>query len=194
VIDEVRKADRREALVGAAYAQLARLGFEGLRTRDVAAEVGVNIATLHYYFPTKEALIRGVVGRAMRRFGSTLSGEGTPAEQLRDHLRGVRRLVAQEPELFAVMGELALRSVRDPAVAAIFGETSEAWLRLMGALVGRGVEQGGLAPGLEPNEAAALIVAAVKGACMVPGASSPPERVDQVFRQLERWLGLPADP
>jgi AcrR family transcriptional regulator len=185
-----RKEDRRQALVRAAYAQIARQGFEGLRTRDVAAEVGVNIATLHYYFPTKEALIRGVVGHAMRRFGSTLSGEGTPAEQLRHHLRGVHRLVCEEPELFAVMGELALRSARDPTIAAIFGETSEAWYGRLRALIGRGMEQGCLEPGLDADEAAALIVAALKGASMVPIASSPPERVDQAFRQLERWLGL----
>jgi AcrR family transcriptional regulator len=185
-----RKEDRRRALVGAAYAQIARQGFEGLRTRDVAAEVGVNIATLHYYFPTKEALIRGVVGHAMRRFSSTLSAEGTPAAQLRHHLRGVRRLVRDEPELFAVMGELALRSARDPTIAAIFGETSDAWHGRLRALISQGAEQGGLAPGLDADEAAALIVAALKGACMVPIASSPPERVDQAFRQLERWLGL----
>src|SRR6266536_1216517 len=125
---EQPRPDRRQALVAAAFQRIASEGFEGLRTRDVAADAGVNIATLHYYFPTKEALIRGVVGHAMGRFAATLSGEGTPAEQLRHHLRGVRRLVAQESELFAVMGELALRSVRDPAVAAVFGETSEAWL------------------------------------------------------------------
>jgi len=59
---------RREALVLAAYRRLAEAGFEGLTTRDVADEVGVNIATLHYYFPSKEALIRGVVGHAMGRF------------------------------------------------------------------------------------------------------------------------------
>ena len=54
--------ERQEALVQAAYDLLAERGFEGLRTRDIAAKVGVNIATLHYYFPTKEKLIRGVVG------------------------------------------------------------------------------------------------------------------------------------
>ncbi|TMG42173.1 MAG: helix-turn-helix transcriptional regulator, partial [Chloroflexi bacterium] len=51
------REDRHEALVQAAFNQIAERGFEGLRTREVAAEVGVNIATLHYYFPTKEALI-----------------------------------------------------------------------------------------------------------------------------------------
>src|SRR5205823_12230072 len=58
------KEDRRRALVLAAFGQIAERGFEGLRTREVAAEAGVNIATLHYYFPTKEALIRGVVAHA----------------------------------------------------------------------------------------------------------------------------------
>ena len=53
------KEDRQQALVLAAFNQIAERGFEGLRTREVAAGVGLNIATLHYYFPTKEALIRG---------------------------------------------------------------------------------------------------------------------------------------
>src|SRR5262245_1553215 len=51
---------RRLSLVQAAYEVIAEQGFEGLRTRTVADRVGVNIATLHYYFPTKEALIGGL--------------------------------------------------------------------------------------------------------------------------------------
>ena len=65
---EPRAEPRKDALVAAAYKILATRGFEGLRTREVAAAVGVNIATLHYYFPHKEDLIRGVVGYAMGRF------------------------------------------------------------------------------------------------------------------------------
>src|SRR6266702_941729 len=98
--------DRRGALVRAAYNQIAERGFEGLRTREVASEVGVNIATLHYYFATKEKLIEGVVEHAMNRFRSTLEPHGTSADQLRNYLRAVRRLVQDEPELGAVMGEL----------------------------------------------------------------------------------------
>jgi AcrR family transcriptional regulator len=183
------REDRRQALVRAAYERIAGHGFEGLRTRDVAAEVGINVATLHYYFPTKEALIRAVLGHAMRRFRSTLSADGTPAEQLRYHLRGIRQLLREEPELFVVMGELALRSTRDEAIAGIFGETSGVWHDRVRALVARAAEQGCLSPGLVPDEVAALIVATIKGVCMVPAGSSP-ERVDQAFHQLERWLGL----
>src|ERR1700716_4084295 len=90
---------RRQELVQAAFHQIAAHGFEGLRTRDVAGEVGVNIATLHYYFPTKEALIRGVLEYAMERFRSTLEPHGSPSDQLRNHLRAVRKLMTAEPEL-----------------------------------------------------------------------------------------------
>src|SRR4030088_693504 len=103
---------RRQELVVAAFNLIAEHGFEGLRTRDVAAEVGVNIATLHYYFPTKESLIRGVGEYARALFRSPLALHGSPADQLRNYLRAVRKLLAEEPALGSVMGELAVRSAR----------------------------------------------------------------------------------
>src|SRR5713226_5280690 len=93
--------ERLHEIVLAAFNQIAERGFEGLRTREVAAEVGLNIATLHYYFPTKEALIRGVVEEAMRRFRSTLEPHGSPADQLRNHFRAVRQLLRTDPKLRA---------------------------------------------------------------------------------------------
>ena len=53
---------QRRALVRAAYDLIAEDGLEGLRTRKVADRAKVNVATLHYYFKSKEDLIRGVVG------------------------------------------------------------------------------------------------------------------------------------
>src|SRR5881397_3469971 len=102
--------ERQEALVQAAFELLAERGFEGLRTRDVAGKVGVNIATLHYYFPTKEKLIRGVVGYAMQRFRTTLQPAGSPGEQVRAHFAGVRRLAKTEPKLFVVMVFFSMRA------------------------------------------------------------------------------------
>jgi AcrR family transcriptional regulator len=60
--------ERRESLVRAAFTCLAAYGFEGLRTRSAADRAGVNIATLHYYFPTKEALIGGVADYLASQF------------------------------------------------------------------------------------------------------------------------------
>src|SRR5918997_6326772 len=107
------RPDRRSALAAAAFRRIAEGGFEGLRTRDVAADAGVNIATLHYYFPTKEALISGVIGLALQRFIETLPGQGSPLEQLCGHLRGLARLLMEDQQLWAVLGELVLRARRD---------------------------------------------------------------------------------
>ena len=186
--------DRRGALVRAAYNQLAARGFEGLRTREVAAEAGVNVATLHYYFPTKEQLIEGVVEHAMDRFRTTLAPHGSPSDQLRNHLRSVKRLVQDEPQLGIVMGELALRSARDPSIARIMRETNEGWHRIVRALLRRAVKEGDLRSEMDTDEVAAMVVATLRNLTL-PMASGG-TRGDQALRQLERWLGLdgPARP
>ena len=182
------REDRRQALVQAAFNQIAERGFEGLRTREVAAEVGVNIATLHYYFPTKEALIRGVVELSMQRFRSTLTPHGSSADQLRNHLRAVRRMLGDEPQLGAVMGELALRSARDPAIAAIMEETNGAWHRTVRGLLRRAARDGHLGAELDSDDVASLVLATLTS--MTLPAVAGPFRADQALRQLERWLGI----
>lgn len=174
----------------AAYHRVADTGFEGLRTRDVAAEVGVNIATLHYYFRTKEALIRAVVGHAMGRFRTTFEPGGSPGAQLAAHFRGVRRLFRDEPELFAVMGELAQRSARDPVIAAIFKETNDIWHATLRGLLKHAQDEGYLDAGLDPDATAALVTATLRGMFMLPPATTTPQRLEQSLTQLERFLGI----
>ena len=187
---EPRAEPRKDALVAAAYKVLATRGFEGLRTREVAAMVGVNIATLHYYFPHKEDLIRGVVGYAMGRFRGTLGGAGSAEDQLRAHFRGLRRLSRDEPELFAVMAELAIRGVRDSTLRRIVGGTDDAWRAMLRTLLRRAQDEGALRADLDPEGMAAVIVATLKGTFMLP--ASEPDNVERTFRQLEMLVGLRA--
>ena len=186
------KPDRRRALIGAAYRRIADEGFEGLRTRDVAADVGVNIATLHYYFPTKEALIRGVIGQAMQRFGETMPGDGSPVDQLRGHLRALARLLKEDQQLWAVMGELVLRAPRDADLGRVLGQTDAHWHRTLRDLIARAVAQEAIDPRLDPDDTAALMIVAIKGLSLPTVAGFQPEVADRVFRQFERLLGLPA--
>ena len=180
--------ERQEALVQAAYGLLAERGFEGLRTRDVAAKVGVNIATLHYYYPTKEKLIRGVLGYAMGRFRTTLKPAGTPGEQLRAHFAGIRRLARTDPQLFAVMGELALRGRRDRAIAAIVREVDAAWEKTLATLLRHAAKEGAIANPVKPDEMAAVIVAALKGIFMLSEEGRDAKAVDRQLRALERLI------
>jgi len=181
---------RRQELVLAAYREIAEHGFEGLRTREVAAEVGVNIATLHYYFPTKESLIQAVLEHAMDRFRTTLAPQGSPSDLLRNYLRAVRKLLLDEPELGAVMAELALRSVRDRSTGKIMNAMYDTWHLAVRGLLRRAVKEGGLRPELDTDAVAALIVATLTS--MTLPVMGDANRGDQALRQLERWLGLKA--
>ena len=180
--------ERQEALVQAAYDLLAERGFEGLRTRDIAARVGVNIATLHYYYPTKEKLIRGVVGYAMERFRTTLQPAGSPGEQVRAHFAGIRRLARTEPKLFVVMGELAMRGRRDRAIAAIVRDVDNTWQKVLSALLRQAAKEGAIASAAKADDLAALIVATLKGLFMLPAEGRDPKEVDRQLRALERLI------
>lgn len=181
---------RRQELISAAFGRIAARGLEGLRTRDVAADVGVNVATLHYYFPTKEALIHEVVVHAMDRFRSTLSEAPSPVRQLRDHLAGLQHLLHEDPDLFAVLCELTLRTPRDPAIAAMLRQTDDPWHAYVAGLLRDAAASGDLDPGPDPEESAAALVAAIKGLSMPNADARRAQRIDQTFRQLHRWLGL----
>ena len=181
---------RKDALVAAAFQVIATRGFEGLRTREVAASVGVNIATLHYYFPRKEDLIRGVVAHAMGRFRGTLGGAGSAEAQLRAHFLGLRRLARDEPELFAVMAELTIRAARDASLRKIVGGTDDAWREMLGTLLRRAQEDGAVPADVDPSGMTAVIVAALKGTFMLPAVE--PEIVERTIRQIESLVGLRA--
>ncbi len=181
---------RRQALVAAAFARIASDGFEGLRTREVASDAGVNLATLHYYVPPKEALSRAVIGHAMQRFSATMPNEGSPAEQLRTHLRTLATLRREDHQLWAVMGELVLRAPRDPDLERIVRETDEFWHRKLTDLISRGIADGQIDSALDPDGTAALMIVALKGVSLPSVAGFQPQRADQIVRQLERLLGF----
>src|SRR6187455_1959967 len=111
---------RRPAIAAAARALIAERGFEGLRTRDIAERVGINVATLHYHVPTKEALIELVAqsmrddfiaqSKAWRRDGLN------PLQELQHEIADFRHTMKHNPELFAVLAEMIERARRDPKI------------------------------------------------------------------------------
>ena len=122
----------------------------------------------------------------MSRFRTTLEPHGSPRAQLRNHLRAVRTLMLEEPELGAVMAELALRSVRDESIGAIMNELYDGWLMTMRGLLRRAVKEGALRRELDSDAVAALIVATLTS--MTLPVMLDANRGDRALRQLERWL------
>jgi AcrR family transcriptional regulator len=189
-IEDVVETGNRRVLVLAAYNRIATDGFEGLRTRDVAADAGVNIGTLHYYFPSKELLIQAVVRYTSSRFAATLSGSGTATERLRRHLEGVRHLLLTDQQLWSTASEVGIRAGRDPVIGEVVQHGNTKWFQFMSNLIAQGVAEGGLTSNLHPERVASVLISAIKGASLPSASLDRAERIEQTFDQLEEWLGF----
>lgn len=158
-------AERRHELVSAAYDLIATKGFEGLRVRDVAERCNVNIATLHYYFPSKEALVQAVVDYLIGQFrveAETIENEGTALQRLQREMAIVGERLKKTPEIYVVLMELQLRSIRDPVVQKLLKETSR-WQDHIQSLLREGVQQGVFRSDLDAAESCSLLMALIKG-------------------------------
>jgi AcrR family transcriptional regulator len=181
-----------QALVQAAYELIAQGGFERLRTRNVAARAGVNIATLHYYFATKEDLIRGVVDRVHRELANIppayVDEAGMPLAELRREFTDVERQMRETPDTFVVLFELSLRALRDPAIHKMLDEMDAGWQRYVEAYLADGVRQGIFRADLDVPAAAAALVATIKGYIMQLAILRRAFPLERVAAEVERWL------
>src|SRR5690242_15603483 len=128
----VKSGDRQNTLARIALTMLAEGGFEGLRVRDVANAAGINIATLHYYFPTKEDLIYAVGEEIFQQFLSVTapmaeSSLVTPDQQLRQVFFDMQQQLDRVPDLFVAFHELQLRAHRDETVRRIVRQIHGRW-------------------------------------------------------------------
>jgi AcrR family transcriptional regulator len=176
--------------VRAAFEAIAAEGFEGLRTRSVAARAGVNIATLHYYFPTKEALIGGVAQHITAQFialhGPEPASSGSAAlDRLRQEFSDIRFYRANNPDLLTVMIELQLRARRDGAIAQIVDPLLGYWRESFVDMIRKGIEEGAFRAGIDPAAAGLILMTAFSGTTIHTISA---EAIETIFEEIERWL------
>jgi AcrR family transcriptional regulator len=174
------QAERREQLVVAAFGRVAEVGFEGLRLRQVAEDVGIDHSTLHHHFATKQDLVAAVAEFTTRQLWTTAPSGPDPVTALRAHLRALRRMIEEQPQLLVVTAELDLRARRDPAVAAELARQESGWRAELTRLLTAGNAAGAWTT--DPAAGGELVIAAVKGVRLTPAAAGP------VFEQLESLL------
>lgn len=66
---------KAEEILDAAENRIRSAGYDGFSFRDIAADVGVKSASVHYHFPTKEALATAVAQRYRTRFLDAVEAE-----------------------------------------------------------------------------------------------------------------------
>ncbi|HZD50703.1 MAG TPA: TetR/AcrR family transcriptional regulator [Silvibacterium sp.] len=185
------QVDRRKSLLQAAFDVIASSGFEGLRTRAVAERAGVNIATLHYYFPSKQALIEGLA-QFLSGIFATLHAPSRPStgrpflDHLRQEFTDAQFYHERHPELGVVLRELTLRANRDAAVRAAMNTMVLSWRAWIETIVRGGIAEGTFRQDLDPQETIPTLMAVLAGDSFV-GI----EELHNIQRGVEEWLLAP---
>jgi AcrR family transcriptional regulator len=101
--------DARRRILRGALEVFAARGFDGARTRDIAAAAGVNLGLLQYYFGGKEKLWRAAVdhafGELWRALDVLAASAPVDAAQLPDMIRVAVRFAAGQPALIRLMND-----------------------------------------------------------------------------------------
>ncbi|MGC1870815.1 MAG: TetR/AcrR family transcriptional regulator [Acidobacteriaceae bacterium] len=180
-----------------AFDLIASKGFEGLRFQEVAARAGINNATLYYYFPSKEALIQGVVDFLMDGLRTPPAQVAQPAANALDELRqmfeGARSRIGEDPSFFVVITELALRAKRDPAIDRIGEQRDNFWECRIASILERGIREGIFRRDLDKDATATALMVQMKG---IGHHAAMRERqpgeidsiVSEIAAQVEDWL------
>jgi TetR/AcrR family transcriptional repressor of nem operon len=145
-------------------------GFNGFSYADVAEELGISKAALHYHFPGKAELGEALMERYAARFAEALVAVDATEPDAHEKLRAYARLYADvfQDERMCLCGMLAAdyATLPDPMRRSVvrFFDDNEAWLA---HVLEEGREAGTLRFTGSAREVARTIVSGLEGAMLV---------------------------
>lgn len=186
--------DRRAAIAQAARDLIVEKGVEGLRTRDIADRVGINVATLHYHVPSKEALIELVADSMRQDFMDQHIARPRAHLSARERMDlefvDFREMVEQKAQTMLVYSELTERARRDERIKDALRPMRRKWRQIVSDLLTEGVTDGAYRPDIDPDYAAVMIISSLIGFCRT--GMGDLEGFDRLVAELQRSIRNPA--
>jgi TetR/AcrR family transcriptional repressor of nem operon len=166
-------------------------GFNGFSYADIATELGITKASLHYHYPTKADLGRALIDRYSTTFAAALAGieeRGAPRPVQLERYVAIYAEVLKAGRI-CLCGMLAAEYTTLPAVMqdAIRGffDVNERWLS---RVLESGRKDGSLAFEGTPEDAARAITSALEGAMLLArpygGAARFKSAAQRVLREF----------
>ncbi len=185
-------SSRRQEIAGAALKVIAEQGLGRFTSLAIAREVGLSDAALFRHFPAKEAIVLAAIDRVGEiLFQGFPPEDPDPLDRLGSFFRRRVALIQENPGVARLVASEQLAQAAPPeGVARVieFRRRSQGFVR---ACLAEAHRAGLLADGLEPAEAAVLVLGAIlaltHGHGIVPGGPAR-DLAPRVWSQLERLL------
>jgi TetR/AcrR family transcriptional repressor of nem operon len=168
-------------------------GFNGFSYADIADELGIRKASLHYHFPTKAALGRRLIERYGESFGAALAGiraaSGEAPRMLERYVDLYREVLSGDR--MCLCGMLAAEYATLPkgmqSEIRRFFDLNEEWL---GEILERGRKDGKLSFVGPARDTARTLVGALEGAMLLARSYGDASRFATAARHLLADLGM----
>lgn len=157
---------KREEILTAALAVIAREGYAGASVKALAHEVGLSQAGLLHYFGTKEELFTAILRKRDEADAELMpdSTDGAALDTLREAYLAVVRRNSHLPGMVELFSRVAVDAA-DPAhpAHAFFVERSAALRSDFAASIAAGQRTGAVPPGTDPDTLARVLQAVTDG-------------------------------
>jgi len=187
-------SDTRSQILELADGLFRSRGYTGFSYRDIATQLGVKTAAIHYHFPAKADLGVAVIDRfrdlLRRRTARFMLEGGDPLIQIEAYFRFNQRQCSDTCVLICPLGSVAAAYETMPEVmrerAGLLVQETLAWLE---RVLQVGQEQGVFHFQGLPRDKAAAVMAALQGALQLARVSGRTV-LDGVIAQIRSDLGL----
>jgi TetR/AcrR family transcriptional regulator, transcriptional repressor for nem operon len=162
-----------EAIMDAAEVRIRMSGYTGFSFRDLAGDVGVKSASVHYHFPTKEALVAAVARRYKDRFLEAVEQDIAAGRDVVVAWKTGFRRALQGDSGMCLCGTLGAAAGALPD--EVRGEARAFFESGLAQMTARGL----------PPERAAQVLATLEGAMLLANVLSRPAAFDEATAALE---------
>lgn len=180
-------ADTAGRILDSAERLVQSRGFNGFSYADVAAELGITKASLHYHFAGKAELGQALVERYAARFATALDGIDEAGGDAPAKLDAYTRIYADvlQKKRMCLCGMLAAdyETLPGPMREAVvrFFDDNETWLT---GVLEQGQAEGSLAIDGSATEAAQALVGGLEGAMLIARPYGEPGRFQAAATRL----------
>lgn len=176
----IEKQDKRSAILDAAERRARTGGYNGFSFRDLADDVGIKSASVHYHFPTKETLSAALAERYTDRSIESLGDpQGLTEAEALDRVAGLFVHANEVDDLMCLCGLFGAEAagLPQPTVAEVraYFDALSTWLSKAFS-------------GPDRTVRAEMIVATLEGGLIMSRTRGDTEQLRRLHAQLRKTL------
>jgi TetR/AcrR family transcriptional repressor of nem operon len=181
------RSDTNSRILDVAERLVQLRGFNGFSYADVASELKITKASLHYHYPGKADLGKALIERYASRFIDALDAidqqERDPLAKLEAYAKIYADVLNERRMCLCGMLAAGYDTLPSPMREAVidFFDVNEAWLT---RVLDQGVVEGKLVLSGSPTEAAQAIVSGLEGAMLIARPYDDVKRFDTAASRL----------